>query len=113
MNSNKIQDQERTETIKTRRSLFDLRFKDFWGYRDFNYLIFFEVRILIIATLIIYLIKYITSEHSNFAMANPFIAIAESFSWSMFINSFTFMTFLICSGILIFKKVEQSFMHTV
>lgn len=113
MNYNKPQDQEFTKIIRPSGSLFDLRFKCFWEYRDFNYLIFFEARFLIYAALIIYPIKSITSGYTHFVMANPLIGVVESFSWRMLINSFIFMILLISTGILIFNKVEQSFMDTV
>jgi hypothetical protein len=113
MNTCKIELQKYTKTIRPRRSLFDFQLKSVWEYRDFKYLIFFEARILIYAALIICLNNSITSGYGHFVTANPFFGVVELFSWSMFINSFTFMTFLISSGILIFNNVEHCRMDTV
>lgn len=92
-------------------------------YRDFNYLVSFGVTLLMYATPVIYPIGFLPQKYKAIALANPMSAIVESFryawlgsgtfSWSMLAYSVGFMLTLLTAGVLVFNKVEKSFMDTV
>lgn len=96
-------------------------------YRDLSYLLSFGVSLLMYATPIIYPISMIYNKlPENFhwlAMINPISPIIEAFkygflgegvlSWGGLLYSTLFAFFSIFFGIIIFNKVERSFMDTV
>lgn len=96
-------------------------------YRDLTYLLSFGVSLLMYATPIIYPISIIYNklpEKFHFlAMINPISPIIEAFkygflgegilSWGGLLYSSIFTLFSIFIGIIIFNKVERSFMDTV
>jgi lipopolysaccharide transport system permease protein len=92
-------------------------------YRDFTYLVTFGVTLLMYATPVIYPISSLPPKYKTIAMANPISAIVETFrygwlgsgtlSWGALLYSFTFMFLLLSIGVLVFNKVEKTFMDTV
>jgi lipopolysaccharide transport system permease protein len=92
-------------------------------YRDFTYLVTFGVTLLMYATPVIYPISSLAPKYKVIAMANPLSAIVETFrygwlgsgtfSWGALGYSFSFMIILLSMGIVVFNKVEKTFMDTV
>ena len=93
-------------------------------YRDLSILFSFIVSLWMYATPIVYPISMITSEKLRLLiMLNPMTSIIEAFkyatlgqgyfSWGALGYSFAFMSILLAWGIIIFNKVQRSFMDTV
>ncbi len=92
-------------------------------YRDFTYLISFGVTLLMYASPVIYPIDSLPERYQQILMLNPFSSIIEtfrygwlgagSFSLNSLIYSFLVMFVLLITGVLVFNKVEKSFMDTV
>ena len=93
-------------------------------YRDMTILFTFVVQLWMYATPIIYPLSTITNEKIRLAMMiNPITSIVETFkygalgvgtfSWTMLGYSFGFMVVLLAVGIVVFNKVQRSFMDTV
>ena len=93
-------------------------------YRDFTILFSFVVSLWMYATPIVYPISMVTDETlRTIIMLNPMTSIIEAFkyatlgqgyfSWSALGYSFAFMSILLVWGIVIFNKVQRSFMDTV
>ena len=93
-------------------------------YRDLSILFSFIVSLWMYATPIVYPISMITSEKLRLLiMLNPMTSIIEAFkyatlgqgyfSWGALGYSFAFMSILLAWGIVIFNKVQRSFMDTV
>ena len=93
-------------------------------YRDLSILFSFIVSLWMYATPIVYPISMITSEKLRLIiMLNPMTSIIEAFkyatlgqgyfSWGALGYSFAFMSILLVWGIVIFNKVQRSFMDTV
>ncbi|MBO5850096.1 MAG: ABC transporter permease [Paludibacteraceae bacterium] len=93
-------------------------------YRDLQFLLSFFVQLWMYATPIIYPLSTITNEKLRFVMSlNPLTGIVEAFkygflgvgefSWMMLAYSFCFMIVLLAIGIVVFNKVQKSFMDTV
>jgi lipopolysaccharide transport system permease protein len=96
-------------------------------YRDLSYLLTFGVSLVMYATPIIYPIsmiyKRIPEKFHWIAMINPLSPIIEAFkhaflgdgvlSWGGLLYSTLFAFFSVFFGVLIFNKVERSFMDTV
>ena len=93
-------------------------------YRDLQLLLSFFVSLWMYATPVIYPLSTITNEKLRFVMSlNPLTGIIEAFkygilgvgqfSWSMLAYSFGFMLLLLALGIVVFNKVQRSFMDTV
>lgn len=93
-------------------------------YRDLQLLLSFFVSLWMYATPVIYPLSTITNEKLRFVMSlNPLTGIIEAFkygilgvgqfSWSMLTYSFGFMLLLLALGIVVFNKVQRSFMDTV
>jgi lipopolysaccharide transport system permease protein len=93
-------------------------------YRDFSILITFIVQLLLYVTPIGYPMSFLA--HSKFKKIidlNPLTSIVESFRYVLFgrgafdahglLYSFSFMVISLFFGLLIFSKVERSFMDTV
>ena len=93
-------------------------------YRDLSILLTFGVQLLMYATPIVYPISFLKG--TNFeaiVKLNPLSGIVESFRFALFgtgqsqitdlLYSFGFMVVLLGIGLLIFNKVEKSFMDTV
>ena len=93
-------------------------------YRDMTLLLDYIVRLWMYATPVIYPLSTITNEKLRFVMSlNPLTGIVEAFkygmlgegqfSWTMLGYSFTFMLVLLAIGIVIFNRVQKTFMDTV
>ena len=93
-------------------------------YRDMTILFSFVVSLWMYATPVIYPLSTVTDERIRLAMMiNPITSIVETFkygtlgvgtfSWGMLGYSFGFMVVLLTVGIVVFNKVQRSFMDTV
>jgi lipopolysaccharide transport system permease protein len=92
-------------------------------YRDFAYLVTFGITLLMYATPVIYPINSLAPKYKAIAMTNPLSAILETFkygwlgsgtfSWGALLYSFLFMSILLFVGVIVFNKVEKTFMDTV
>jgi lipopolysaccharide transport system permease protein len=93
-------------------------------YRDLTILFTFVVQLWMYATPIVYPISMVTNEKlRTIIMLNPMTSIIEAFkyatlgqgyfSWGALGYSFAFMTILLIWGIVVFNKVQRSFMDTV
>lgn len=93
-------------------------------YRDLTMLLAFFVHLWMYATPVIYPLSTITNETVQLVMQlNPMTSIIETFkygmlgvgtfSWGALGYSFGFMVVLLSIGIVVFNKVQKSFMDTV
>lgn len=93
-------------------------------YRDLTILFTFIVQLWMYGTPVIYPLSTITNETLKFAMKlNPLTAVIETFkygalgvgefSWGLLTYSFVFMFVVLLIGILLFNKIQRSFMDTV
>jgi lipopolysaccharide transport system permease protein len=92
-------------------------------YRDLTMLVSFGVTLLMYATPIIYPVNAIPAAYKRFVLLNPFAPIVETFryaflgsgefSWVHLSYSFVCMLVLLVLGILVFNRVERTFMDTV
>lgn len=93
-------------------------------YRDMQLLLDFFIRLWMYATPIIYPLSTITNDKLRFVMSlNPLTGIVEAFkygflgegqfSWGALAYSFAFMVVLLAVGIIIFNRVQRTFMDTV
>ena len=93
-------------------------------YRDLTILFTFVVQLWMYATPIVYPMSMVTNETLHtIIMLNPMTSIIEAFkyatlgqgyfSWGAIGYSFAFMSILMLWGIIIFNKVQRSFMDTV
>ncbi len=93
-------------------------------YRDLTILFTFIVQLWMYATPIVYPISMVPEGTlRTLIMANPMTSIIEAFkyatlgqgyfSWFALGYSFTFMTVLLVIGVVVFNKVQRSFMDTV
>ena len=93
-------------------------------YRDLTILFTFIVQLWMYATPVIYPLSTITNEKIRILMGiNPLTSIFEAFkygmlgvgqfSWSGLGYSFGFMVVLLLVGVVVFNKVQRSFMDTV
>jgi len=92
-------------------------------YRDLTILFSFIVQLWMYATPIIYPLSTMSPEKQWIMAINPVTSIVETFrygtmgvgtfSWGMLAYSFGFMVVLLAIGIVVFNKVQRSFMDTV
>lgn len=92
-------------------------------YRDLRFLVSFGVQLLMFATPVVYLLSALSEKKKIFIMANPLSSIVETFryaftgvgqfDWCFLMYSFAFMIVVLTIGIVLFNKVEKSFMDTV
>ncbi len=92
-------------------------------YRDFSFLLSFAVQLLMYATVVIYPLSSAPPEYRKFILANPMTPLIEAFrysftgagtfNWLYLGYSFMCMIFLLLVGIVVFNKVEKTFMDTV
>jgi lipopolysaccharide transport system permease protein len=93
-------------------------------YRDLQLLLDFFIRLWMYATPVIYPLSTITNEKLRFVMSlNPLTGIVEAFkygflgegvfSWGLLGYSFAFMVVLLFVGIVVFNRVQRTFMDTV
>jgi lipopolysaccharide transport system permease protein len=92
-------------------------------YRDLTHLVTFGVTLWMYATPIIYPLSEIPEKYKLFVLANPMTPIIETFKVALLgvgevnylhlLYSFGFTIVVLVVGVLIFNKVEKSFMDTV
>jgi lipopolysaccharide transport system permease protein len=93
-------------------------------YRDLTFLLSFMVQLWMYATPVIYPISTITDEKVRFVMQlNPLTGVFEafkygllgagSFSWGLLAYSAAFAAALLAVGIVVFNRVQRSFIDTV
>ena len=92
-------------------------------YRDLTLLFTFIVQLWMYATPIIYPLSTMSPKKQMIMALNPVTSIVETFkygtmgvgtfSWGMLGYSFVFMVVLMSIGIVVFNKVQRSFMDTV
>lgn len=93
-------------------------------YRDLTILFTFIVQLWMYGTPIVYPLSMVTDHALHMAiMANPLTSVIEAFkyaslgqgyfSWAALAYSFGFMTVLLVTGVVVFNKVQRSFMDTV
>jgi lipopolysaccharide transport system permease protein len=92
-------------------------------YRDLSYLITFGVQLLMFATPIIYTVDKIDPAYRKILMFNPLSPIIETFRYAYLgignfslgslVYSFFWMIVLLFTGILVFNKVQKTFMDTI
>jgi len=92
-------------------------------YRDLTLLFTFVVQLWMYATPIIYPLSTMSPKKQMIMSLNPVTSIVETFkygtmgvgtfSWGMLGYSFVFMVVLMSIGIVVFNKVQRSFMDTV
>jgi lipopolysaccharide transport system permease protein len=92
-------------------------------YRDLSFLLSFGVQLLMYATPIIYSVSAVPEQYKSIVLGNPLSSIVETFRYAYlgtgYLNlanlgySFLIMLVVLASGVVIFNKVEQSFMDTV
>jgi lipopolysaccharide transport system permease protein len=92
-------------------------------YRDLTFLFSFIVQLWMYATPVIYPLSTISPERQWIMVLNPVTSVIEAFkygtmgvgtfSWLHLGYSFVFMIVLLGVGVIIFNKVQRSFMDTV
>jgi lipopolysaccharide transport system permease protein len=92
-------------------------------YRDLQFLVRFGVQLLMYATPIIYPLSYIPEKYQPLIVANPMTSIVEGFRYSFLgsgsinpwhlLYSFVFMLVTLMIGIMLFNRIETTFMDTV
>lgn len=92
-------------------------------YRDLTILFTFVVQLWMYATPVIYPLSAMPADKQWIMALNPVTAIVETFrlgtlgtgtfSWWQLGYSFAFMTLLLAAGIVVFNRVQRSFMDTV
>lgn len=92
-------------------------------YRDLTHLVTFGVTLWMYATPIIYPLSGIPEKYRLFVLANPMTPVVETFKTALLgvgqinylslLYSFCFTIVLLAIGVIIFNKVEKTFMDTV
>ncbi len=92
-------------------------------YRDLTFLITFGVQLLMYATPVIYPLSFLSDKYRLIILANPLTPLVEIFRYAIFSNgtfnglhlaySAVFTLLSLLAGIVIFNRVEKSFMDTV
>ncbi len=92
-------------------------------YRDLKILFTFIVQLWMYATPVIYPLSTMSQRQQSIMALNPVTSIIETFkygtmgvgtfSWAQLGYSFGFMVVLLTIGIVVFNKVQRSFMDTV
>lgn len=92
-------------------------------YRDLTILFTFIVQLWMYATPVIYPLSTMSPKMQKIMSINPVTSIIETFkygtmgvgtfSWASLIYSFVFMLVLLAIGVVVFNKVQRSFMDTI
>jgi len=92
-------------------------------YRDLRFLITFGVQLFMYATPVVYPVSVVPDRYKPFILANPMTPIIETFryaylgngafSWSYLGLSATTMIVILFIGLMMFGRVEKTFMDTV
>ncbi len=92
-------------------------------YRDLRFLLQFAVQLLMYATPVIYPVSALPQQYRSWILANPLTAIVETFRFG-FLGAGEFEPLqlaysavvaisLLCVGVVVFNRVEKTFMDTV
>jgi lipopolysaccharide transport system permease protein len=92
-------------------------------YRDLRFLVQFGIELLMFATPVIYPTSTIPAQYQRLIQFNPMSPVVEAFryaylgagtvSFSQLAYSFGFMLVVIFIGVIVFNRVEATFMDTV
>jgi lipopolysaccharide transport system permease protein len=92
-------------------------------YRDLRYLVTFGIQLVMYATPVIYPASSIPERFQLLILANPVTPIIESFRYAFLgagslnpwqlLYSFVFMVIVLVIGVLLFNRIEATFMDTV
>lgn len=92
-------------------------------YRDLQFLVRFGVQLVMYATPIIYPLSSIPEKYQLLIVANPMTSIVEGFRYSFLgsgslnplylLYSFVFMLVTLMVGVMLFNRIEATFMDTV
>lgn len=92
-------------------------------YRDLKFLVSFGVQLMMYASPIVYPLSIVPQKYKWLILANPLTSIIETFkyaflgvgefNWMHLAYSFVFTIVLLIIGLVMFHKVEKSFMDTV
>jgi lipopolysaccharide transport system permease protein len=92
-------------------------------YRDLKFLVAFAVQLMMYASPIVYPLSIVPEKYKWLILANPVTSIIETFkyaflgvgefNWTHLSYSFVFTLVLFFIGLIIFHRVEKSFMDTV
>ncbi|WP_053991026.1 ABC transporter permease [Mangrovimonas sp. TPBH4] len=92
-------------------------------YRDFSFLLGFVVQLAMYASVVILPLSAVPQQYRWIILANPMTAIIETFrhafmgtgviNWLYLGYSFGFMLVVLSIGVIVFNKVEKTFMDTV
>jgi lipopolysaccharide transport system permease protein len=92
-------------------------------YRDLTFLVGFGVQLMMYASPVVYPLSVVPDKYKMFILANPVSPVIEAFkyiflgngffSWHYLLYSFIFMLALLFVSVIVFSKVEKSFMDTV
>lgn len=92
-------------------------------YRDLTFLIGFGIQLMMYASPIVYPLDIVPEKYKYLLLLNPVTPVIEAFkfsfigtgyfNWFYLLYSFLFMTGLLAVGLIVFNKVEKSFMDTV
>jgi len=92
-------------------------------YRDLKFLVEFGVRLLMYATPVVYPLSIVPEKYQTILLLNPMTTVIEAFkfsclgkgylSWTWLGYSTIFSIVILIFGLLVFNKVEKSFIDTV
>lgn len=92
-------------------------------YRDLSFLVGFGVQLMMYLSPVVYPLSMLSDKNKFLLLLNPVTSIIESFkyiflgtgyfSWGSIMYSFGFMIILIVFSLIIFNRVEKTFMDTV
>jgi lipopolysaccharide transport system permease protein len=92
-------------------------------YRDMKFLLQFGVQLMMYASSIVVPLSQVGPQYRWIVKLNPVVAVIEGFKYgflgtglfaiSDLIYSFIFMLFVVFTGIIVFNRIERSFMDTV
>jgi lipopolysaccharide transport system permease protein len=93
-------------------------------YRDLSILVAFGVQLLMYATPIVYPLSYLANtRYQSIVKLNPLSGVVEAFRYALYgkgtfssfdlLYSFGFMMVVLAIGLIVFNRIEKSFMDTV
>lgn len=92
-------------------------------YRDLRYLVTFGVQLFMYATPVVYPLSTVSGNFRTLILLNPLTSIVETFRYAFLgagsfnplylLYSFVFMLVTVIAGMLLFNRVEATFMDTV
>lgn len=92
-------------------------------YRDLKFLVTFGVQLFMYATPVIYPLSVLSDKYKPLVLLNPMTAIMETFrfavlgvgefSWGALCYSTGFTALVLAFGVVLFNRIEKSFMDTV